>query len=65
MSNQRIYALESARAVLQVADDKLCFGHSEEDSDQASWLVTAAMILLDVAIEQRKASARSKGGAEQ
>ena len=64
MSNEP-YTLEALRAVLQAADDKLCFGHTEEDADQATWLVTAASILVDVAIEQRRAKSTERGGIEQ
>ncbi|SDY43048.1 hypothetical protein SAMN05421644_16510 [Allochromatium warmingii] len=59
------FALEAIRACLSAADDLLCFGASDAETDKGIWLVTAAAILTDLAIEQRQAKSQAKqGGAE-
>lgn len=65
MSEQR-FALDALRAVLRELDNRLSEDTkpTPEEQDHHVWLSTACLILADAAIEQRRTSARSKGGAE-
>lgn len=54
MPEQRRFALDACRAVIRELDSRLSeCSLTSEDRDHAVWLVTAAAILADVAVEWR------------
>lgn len=62
MNTRPDFTLEALRAVIYAADEKISQGFERENLNQTCWLITAAQILADLAIEQ-KADAK-QGGAE-
>ncbi|MCK7579069.1 MAG: hypothetical protein MZV65_27280 [Chromatiales bacterium] len=53
MPEQRRHALDALRATIRELDNRLCESPTGEDLDHATWLVTGAAILADIAIEWR------------